>query len=252
MPAVPAAYPPNVLQADPLALYGRTDSPGAGPLELVQTNPRTGDTVARNSAGEWVNVNALSAAGYPIVSQEGASGRPARANVVLPAAQLVDEAAALITKEAVMVWVPVAVGDVITKVSVLAGHTESGTLSHAWAALYKGELESSEGVILGEQSTDLTSGTIKKEAVQSFTLGKPVTITAAMAPKGGIWAAVGLEATVPSLLGVPVATIGSAYLAPGAPPALAYKFSVTGTAGVAKTPTGTLTAMTVMPVVILS
>ena len=77
MPAVPAAYPPNVLQADPLALYGRTDSPGAGPLELVQTNPRTGDTVARNSAGEWVNVNALSAAQAPARPIQLATGPPA-------------------------------------------------------------------------------------------------------------------------------------------------------------------------------
>lgn len=253
---MPAAYPPELLQADPVALYGRTDEPGAGPIQAVQKAPiAAGDTLTRNAAGEWVNVPAEPAAGALLagLKQEGNTGRPARTNLVelTQTGVLKDEAAALVTKEANLVPVPVAVGDVITKIGVLVGATAAETPTHQWGALYIGE--GAEPVLI-EQSADATTAAIAKETLYAWKLAKPIVVTAAMAPKGFLSAAVSVTATVvPSLIGfagvaVVNKVIGSVT---GAPAASAQMFSVTGAEGVAKTPTGTLTATLKVPVVIL-
>lgn len=47
-------YPPQTLQGDPIALYGRPDEPGAGPLVIVQTaSGAAGDIPVRGTDGQW-------------------------------------------------------------------------------------------------------------------------------------------------------------------------------------------------------
>jgi hypothetical protein len=255
MPAVPAAYPPNLLQPDPLALTGRTDVKGNGPLEIVQTNPLTGDTVIRNANGSWVNapeepsVVALLAN----LRQEGETGRPARTNLdgLLGTGTIKEETAALVTKEANLVAIPVAIGDVISKIGVLVGAQAAVTPTHSFGALCVGE--GTEPAVI-EQSADELTAAIAAEKLFAWKLAKAVTVTAAMAPKGYLSAAVSVTAgTVPGLMGFAGLAVLNKVVASvtGAPAASAQMFSVSGTEGVAKNPTGTLTATLKVPVVIL-
>lgn len=256
MPAVPAAYPPELLRPDPVALHGRTDVPGNGPVELVQNNPATGDRIARNAKGEWVNVppEPGSVSLLAGLKQEGESGRPARTNLdgLLGTGTIKDEAAALVTKEANLVPIPVVVGDVISKVAVLIGATAANGPTHQFGALYVGE--GAEPVAI-EQSPDATTAAIAAEQLYAWKLSKPITVTAAMAPKGFLYASVSVTAStaVPSLLGFAgIAVVNKAIgSVAGAPAASAQMYSVSGSEGVAKTPTGALTATLKVPVVIL-
>lgn len=250
-----APYPPQTLQADPLALYGRPDEPGAGPLTVLQSGPAAGDTIIRNAAGYWVNQPSEPDSTWPLagLNQEANPSRPARTSFFgLPAfSALKDEAAALIKKEAIMVSIPVLPGDVISKIGVLVGATAAETPTHQWGALYEGSFVSSEAVLIG-QSADAEAAAIGKEAPYAWALSKPVTITAAMAPHGFVYAAVQVTATVePSLLGQTVVAAAQYAWATGGPSAFGEKFSVSGTEGVAKSPSGTLTKVTALPIVVL-
>lgn len=62
-------YPPETLAPDPVALYGRSDEPGNGPVVVKQTSPATNDTIVRNENGYWVNVPAGSAVPGGTVSE---------------------------------------------------------------------------------------------------------------------------------------------------------------------------------------
>jgi hypothetical protein len=251
------AYPPQILRPDPLALGEGPAGVGNGPVQIVQNNPATGDTIVRNSEGYWVNQPPSGGPAWALgnLKQEGNPSRPARTSWLdLPAfSALKDETAALIKKEAIMVPVPVVPGDVISKIEVLVGGTAAETPTHQWGALYEGTLASSEAVLLS-QSPDEETAAIAKEAPYAWKLKASQTITAAMAPHGFIYAAVQVTATVePSLLGQTIVAAANYSWGGtnGTFQGFGNKFSVSGTEGVAKSPSGTLTKVNALPLVIL-
>ena len=136
--------------------------------------------------------------GNPV--QSGQTGRPGRSNLsYIGVANLTDGAAAA-TGVMSCTAVPVEVGDVITTVTYFAGATAGGTMTHQFAALYSGTNVAAPPLIA--QSTDTTSAAIGASAKFPYTLSAPVTITAAMAPNGFIYAALGITATtVPTAVG---------------------------------------------------
>lgn len=249
-----APYPPELLRPDPLALYGRTDEPGNGEVVIVQNNPQIADTIVRNANGYWENSPELDGLPWQLagLKQEENGGRPARTNYTgLTAGVLKEEAATLVTKEAVLVPIPVGVGDIFTKIGVLTTK-EAESPTHSWAALYVGE--KAEPAVI-EQSADSLTAAIAKEILFSWKLKAPVTITTAMAPHGFIYAAVSVTATtaVPTLIGWASPAVVNKTIASitGAPLGAELKFSVSGTEGVAKSPTGTLTSGEKVPLVVL-
>ena len=102
----------------------------------------------------------------------------------------------------VAVPVPVDLGVVISKVSILVGATGASTPTHQFAALYAGT--GSAPALLG-QSADATTTAIPaaspgtSSGLYTFTLSTPQLITAANAPNGFIYAGVSITAsTVPT------------------------------------------------------
>jgi hypothetical protein len=250
------AYPPEILRPNPIALGEGPAGVGNGPVQIVQNTPATGDTIVRNSEGYWVNQAPSGGPGWALgnLKQEGAPSRPARTSWLdLPAfSALKDETAALIKKEAIMVPVPVVPGDVISKIAVLVGGTAAETPTHQWAALQEGALASSEAVVLS-QSPDEETAAIEKEKLYAWKLKVAQTVTTAMAPHGFVYASIQVTATVePSLLGQTIAAAANyAWGANGPFQGFGNKFSVSGTEGVAKSPSGTLTKVNALPLVIL-
>lgn len=113
-----------------------------------------------------------------------------------------DQAAALTTQVCTSVAVPVEVGDVITRITVLVGATAAGTPTNGFAALYSGV---PVPALLG-QATDITSNAIAASTAFTFTLAAPQMVTSALAPYGFIYVSVMSKATVvPSLTSVSIA-----------------------------------------------
>lgn len=258
MPAVPAPYPPETLAPDPLALYGREDVPGNGEVQIVQTSPAAGDTIVRRQDGQWANTPGEPAdPGYLTgnLVQEGNTARPARSNLTGNPllGTLKDEAAALITKAALLVPIPVVVGDVISKIAILTGATAANGPEHQWGALYEGKLTSSEAVLL-QQSADGLTAAIAAKSVITYTLAKPVTVTAANAPFGYLYGSVSVTAStaVPSVIGYTAVAVVQEALAKltNSPAFTGAKFSVSGTEGVAKSPSGALASVAAIPLII--
>jgi hypothetical protein len=96
------------------------------------------------------------------------------------------------------VAIPVEVGDTFTKISILAGATAEATGTHAISALYSGIATPA----LLAQSTDVTgAAAVAASAKYTFTLASAVTVTAANAPGGFIYASIAFAAgTVPTAL----------------------------------------------------
>jgi hypothetical protein len=111
---------------------------------------------------------------------------------------------AVTTAKANAVLVPVDVGAVITKASIVVGATAQATSTHSNGALYTGGVAAP--AIIGTQSTNDTTanGGAVASTLKVFTFGSPVMITAAMAPQGYIYFSFGFTATTaPSLLTCP-------------------------------------------------
>jgi hypothetical protein len=104
------AFPPQLLQGDPIALYGRPDEPGNGPLVLSQKSPAAGDVLVRGTDGYWHNV--------PGVSYSGSAYEPATSKPTITTAEPI--------KDATGVWstwyVPMAAS---TKLTIEFGPTEA-------------------------------------------------------------------------------------------------------------------------------
>jgi hypothetical protein len=109
--------------------------------------------------------------------------------------------------------IPVQVGAVISKVSILVGATAAGTPTNQFAAIYSGI---ATPALIG-QSTDTLTAAIAASGMASWTLTAPQTITAAMAPHGFIYAEVAITATT-----VPTAAVVSI------PTAIGYKWFTNG------------------------
>ena len=112
---------------------------------------------------------------------------PARSNLEwFSVGNLVDGALAA-TGIAAAVAVPVEVGDVITKVSLVTGATAASTPTHQFVALYGFHATAPPLIV---QSVDTTTAAIVLNTVLTYTLSAPTTITNAHAPYGYIYVAI--------------------------------------------------------------
>ena len=113
------------------------------------------------------------------------------------------------------VAVPVEVGDVFTKVSILVGAAAEATGTHAFAALYSGI---ATPALLG-QSADATGATAVGPVNTrfDFALSAPVTITPSNAPGGFVYASIAITATT-----VPTCAVAST------PTAIGYQWFSNG------------------------
>lgn len=137
---------------------------------------------------------------------------PIRSNCEFPvySGALADTAASLTSGVLTAVPVPVDIGQVITKVSVLVGATAASTPTHSFAAIYSGTTVTSPPLI--GQSTDGTTTAIAASARFDFTLTTPTAITAAQAPYGFIYVGVSVTGTaVPSLITLPCGAAAGQY-----------------------------------------
>ena len=137
---------------------------------------------------------------------------PARTNLEFPvySGALADTAASLTSGVLTAVPVPVDIGQLITKVSVLVGATAASTPTHSFAALYSGTTVTSPPLI--GQSTDGTTTAIAASGRFDFTLTAPQLITPTNAPHGFIYVGVSVTATtVPSLITTPCGAAAGQY-----------------------------------------
>lgn len=149
--------------------------------------------------GRYPLTNQLwSVLGQPVNATQG--DLPARTNLEYTGITgLLDTAASLVSGVMTAVMIPVDVGTVVSKISVLIGASAASTPTHSFAALYSGTTVAAPPLI--GQSTDLLTGAIAASARFDFTLTAAQTITAAQAPNGFIWAAISNTGTaVPSLI----------------------------------------------------
>ena len=113
-----------------------------------------------------------------------------------------DSAAGLAAGVATAVAVPVEVGDVIQKVTVLVGGTAAGVPTNSFAAIYSGVAVPA----LLAQSVSGGAGAVAAGAAFTFSLSAPVTVTGVNAPNGYLYVSLVVAATtVPSVATVPVA-----------------------------------------------
>lgn len=112
------------------------------------------------------------------------------------------------------VAVPVSIGDVFSKLTIAVGATAGATMTHQFAALYAGT--GAAPALLG-QSTDTTSAAIAASGAASWTFTSPITVTAANAPFGFIYAGVAITAAT-----IPTAAVVST------PTAVGYKWFTNG------------------------
>lgn len=102
------------------------------------------------------------------------------------------------------VAIPVEWGDVISKISIMAGATAEGTGTHAFAALYSGI---AAPALMGQSTDVTTAAAVAASAKYDFTLATPQAITQANAPYGYVYASISITATtVPTALVVAVPT----------------------------------------------
>jgi hypothetical protein len=100
------------------------------------------------------------------------------------------------TGVACAVAIPVEVGDTFTKVSLLVGATAEATGTHAFAALYSGV---ATPALLGQSTDNTGAAALAASAKFDFTLSSAVTVTAATAPGGFIYASIMVAAsTIPT------------------------------------------------------
>jgi hypothetical protein len=146
------------------------------------------------------------------------------------------------------VAVPIDIGTVVSKVSLLVGATAGGTITHQFAAIYSGIATPA----LIAQSADTTSAAIAASGAASWSLTAPQTITAAQAPNGYIYAGVAITATtVPTAAVVAVPTAVGYQWFPNSP----LFFSATAGTALAGTAAATIAspaAKAVAPLVFLT
>lgn len=103
------------------------------------------------------------------------------------------------------VAIPVEIGDTFTKISILAGATAEATGTHAIAGLYSGI---ATPALLGQSADNTGAAAVAASAKFDFTLTSAVTITAATAPNGFIYASIAIAAsTIPTaaVMSIPTA-----------------------------------------------
>ena len=172
------------------------------------------------------------------------SNLAARSNAVTTGLNALTDGAALTTAVATAVAIPVEVGDVVSKVTVVVGATAAGTPTNSFAALYSGVAVPA----LLAQSVDGAAAAIAASGAFVFTLATPVLVTAVNAPYGFLYASVMVKATTPpTLASTTVATavafkwftngpLGLGALAHGAALASTAPATITGQVAQAVTP----------------
>lgn len=152
---------------------------------------------------------------FGLAGQSAQANLPIRTNLEWPqfSGPLVDTAGSGVAASGVMyaVPIPVDVGMLVSKISVLVGATAASTPTHGFAALYSGTSVASPPLI--GQSTDQATAAIAASARFDYTLTTANIITPAQAPYGWVWAAVGttVTTTLPSLITVPSGAAGAVY-----------------------------------------
>jgi hypothetical protein len=131
------------------------------------------------------------------------------------------------TGVACAVPVPVEVGDIISKVSLLVGATAEATGTHAWAALYSGI---AVPALMAQSADNTGAAALAASARFDFTLQSAQQITPANAPNGFIYASIMVAAGT-----VPTAAVVST------PTAIGYQWFSTGPLGLSLTHGSALT-----------
>jgi hypothetical protein len=165
----------------------------------------------------------LVAAGYPttypfrkllgLAGQVQQANRSQRSNLEFTGLANPTDGALAGTGVGCFVPIPVEVGDVLSKITMLVGATAAETPTHSFAALYSGI---AVPALLG-QSADGTNAAIAASKPFTFTLENALEATAANAPNGFIYAEVAVTATV-----VPTAAVVSI------PTAIGYQWFTNG------------------------
>ena len=125
---------------------------------------------------------------------------PPRSNQEWLGVAAADSVGALASGVATSVAVPVEIGDVISKITVLVGATPAGTPTNAFGSLFSGLAVPA----LLAQSVSSGAAAIPAGTALVFTLASQVTVTNVNAPNGYLYVSVVVAATtVPSL-----ATVG--------------------------------------------
>jgi hypothetical protein len=138
----------------------------------------------------------------PLAKLVGLAGNATQANVNVRSnmewfglGNITDGALAA-TGVACAVAIPVEPGDTFTKVSLLVGAQAEATGTHAFAALYSGV---ATPALLGQSTDNTGAAALAASAKFDFTLSSAVTITAATAPGGFIYASIAIAAsTIPT------------------------------------------------------
>ena len=119
--------------------------------------------------------------------------------------------------------VPVEYGDVISKISVMAGATAEGTGTHSFMALYQGT--GASPALMAQTADDTGAAAIAASTVYTRSLATPQLITPTNAPNGFVYVTINVTAgTVPTLVGCAPAAAAytlAAFNATGAPRFLA-------------------------------
>jgi hypothetical protein len=175
---------------------------------------------------------------------------PARTSLAWPCVGVPTNSAAQAAEVGNFVAVPVAVGDVFTKVGVLGGSAAAATVAEYIVALYAGKT----GGALLAQSKSATPGSHPKEELYVSELESTVTVTPANAPGGYLWLQVsaGAAGTMFSFYSATYTTAGQeiAGLVTGAPKAISNK----GGSGIktkAEATLPTLASIANVPIVVL-
>jgi hypothetical protein len=153
-------------------------------------------------------------AGYPVTdwirSLTGLAGNTQQGNLAVRTNARwlgisgVSDGALAATGVACAVPVPVEVGDIISKVSLLVGATAEATGTHAFAALYSGI---ATPALLGQSVDNTGAAALAASAKFDFTLGSQVAITSANAPNGFVYASIMVAGgTIPTAASVAVPT----------------------------------------------
>ena len=159
-----------------------------------------------------------------------------------------DTAAIAASGVAVAVAVPVEVGDVISRVSVLVGATAAGTPTNAFAAIHSGV---AVPALLG-QSASMGAGAINASGLLTFALASPVAVTNANAPFGFLYASLVFAATTVPSVGTTLVATAVGYAAFARSPLFLAATHGTGLSTVAPATIVTPTTISTVPVVYLT
>jgi len=164
---------------------------------------------------------------------------------------LTDAASIITTGVMASIPVPVEIGDVITSISFAVGATAGATLTQSITALYSGI--GTPALLAQSTSNVAADGGFTASGLRTFTLQTPVTITAANAPNGFVYASYSVTGTTMPTLAA-WATAAAVYYQWLSTQALKGVAAVTHGSAVGATAPATITSPTVAastPLVIL-